>query len=76
MTAEVRDELLTSLFNQLQGSKVHAPTTAIPYLSSSYVVVFSSDTKELEILLADDILQHMGGVTPSVSASSLFHGEA
>ncbi|GKT40682.1 highly reducing polyketide synthase gloL [Colletotrichum spaethianum] len=59
MTAESRDELLSSLFNQLQGTKVHAPATAIKRVSSSCEGVFNGDTNELELLLADGVLQHV-----------------
>ncbi|KAL0934958.1 polyketide synthase [Colletotrichum truncatum] len=59
MTADVRDELLPRLFKQLEGSEVHAPATAIHRVSSSCEGIFNGDISELELLLADGVLQHV-----------------
>ncbi|WYZ36126.1 hypothetical protein EsH8_XI_000009 [Colletotrichum jinshuiense] len=59
MTAGARDELLGSLFKQLQSSKVQAPATAIHRVSSSCEGIFSGNSNELEILLEDGVLQHV-----------------
>ncbi|KAF6802944.1 polyketide synthase, partial [Colletotrichum musicola] len=59
MTADARDEKLASLLGQLQGTEVHAPATAIHRVSSHCEGIFSGETSELELLLADGILQHV-----------------
>ncbi|GKT61260.1 polyketide synthase [Colletotrichum tofieldiae] len=59
MTAEQRDELLLSMYKQLQGTEVDAPATAIHRVSSHCEGILNGDTSELELLLADGVLQHV-----------------
>lgn len=59
VTPEVRDEQLASLLRQLQGTEVHAPATAIHRVSSSCEAIFNGEISELELLLADGVLQHV-----------------
>ncbi|KAK1975937.1 hypothetical protein LZ30DRAFT_667738 [Colletotrichum cereale] len=59
MTAGARDEQLSSLLEQLQGSEVHAPATAIHRVSSRCKGIFNGDTDELELFLADGVLKEV-----------------
>ncbi|KAF6790304.1 polyketide synthase [Colletotrichum sojae] len=59
LTADARDEKLASLLDQLQGTEVHAPATAIHRVSSSCEGILSGETSELELLLADGVLQNV-----------------
>ncbi|TQN64571.1 Highly reducing polyketide synthase gloL, partial [Colletotrichum shisoi] len=59
MTAEQRDEQPRSIFKQLQGTEVDAPATAIHRVSSHCEGIFNKDSSEVEILLADGVLQHV-----------------
>lgn len=56
---EKRTEMIDDLYSQLQGSPVHAPATAIHRVSSHCGSIFSGNTSELELLLADGVLQHV-----------------
>lgn len=59
MEVEKRTQMIDDLYSQLQGSPVHAPATAIHRVSSHCGSIFSGNTSELELLLADGVLQHV-----------------
>lgn len=59
MASKDRDILLSSLFKDLEKSEVHAPATAIHRVSSSCEGIFNGDVSELELLLADGVLQNV-----------------
>lgn len=59
MDVEKRSQMIDDLYSQLQGSPVHAPATAIHRVSSHCGSIFSGNTSELELLLADGVLQHV-----------------
>ncbi|KAF4825322.1 Highly reducing polyketide synthase FUM1 [Colletotrichum tropicale] len=57
MATKDRDVLLSSLFKDLEKGEVHAPAAAIHRVSSSCEGIFNGDVSELELLLADGVLQ-------------------
>ncbi|KAI8308564.1 Highly reducing polyketide synthase FUM1 [Colletotrichum sp. SAR11_240] len=59
MATKDRDVLLSSLFKDLEKSEVHAPAAAIQRVSSSCEGIFNGDVSELELLLADGVLQNV-----------------
>lgn len=59
MDVEKRNEMIEGLYEKLQGSPVDAPATAIHRISSYCGSIFSGNTSELELLLADGVLQHV-----------------
>ncbi|KAF3805984.1 Highly reducing polyketide synthase FUM1 [Colletotrichum gloeosporioides] len=59
MTTKERDGLLSSIFKDLEKSEVHAPAAAIHRVSSSCEGIFNGDVSELELLLADGVLQNV-----------------
>ncbi|KAI8200039.1 Highly reducing polyketide synthase FUM1 [Colletotrichum sp. SAR 10_76] len=59
LASKDRDVLLSSLFKDLEKSEVHAPAAAIHRISSSCEGIFNGDVSELELLLADGVLQNV-----------------
>ncbi|KAF4879129.1 Highly reducing polyketide synthase FUM1 [Colletotrichum siamense] len=59
LASKDRDVLLSSLFKDLETSEVHAPAAAIHRISSSCEGIFNGDVSELELLLADGVLQNV-----------------
>ncbi|KAJ0382831.1 hypothetical protein COL922a_011750 [Colletotrichum nupharicola] len=59
LASKDRDVLLSSLFKDLEKSEVHAAAAAIHRISSSCEGIFNGDVSELELLLADGVLQNV-----------------
>lgn len=59
MKAEERNRMIENLYEKLQGSQVEAPATALYRISSHCEEIFSGKINELELLLADRVLQHV-----------------
>ncbi|KAH0420611.1 polyketide synthase [Colletotrichum camelliae] len=57
LTTKERDILIAALFQDLEKSEIHAPVAAIQRVSSSCEGIFNGDVSELELLLADGVLQ-------------------
>lgn len=56
MEVKERSEMIDDLYNKLRGSPVGAPATAVHRISSHCGSIFSGNTSELELLLADGVL--------------------
>lgn len=59
INVEERSQMIEDLYDKLRGSPVDAPATAIHRISSYCGSIFSGNTSELELLLADGVLQHV-----------------
>jgi SAM-dependent methyltransferase len=57
MRAEERRKMIDSIYSQLRGTPAYAPATAIHRICFNCEAIFDGTVSELEILLADGVLQ-------------------